>query len=121
MFLWSPLKLLNRFLGDSGGGFYTVKDRKWTILGIVSVGVSIECLNNPYVLYTNVINVLSFVNGKIIENILRQKFFINFIILEILEKQKNEESSGIFLNFTLKFTVLKYFNKTLHFRWNAMQ
>ncbi|KAG5667429.1 hypothetical protein PVAND_015409 [Polypedilum vanderplanki] len=40
--------------GDSGGGFYVKSTNKYTIFGIVSAAPFVDCVENVYVIFTNV-------------------------------------------------------------------
>jgi secreted trypsin-like serine protease len=53
--------------GDSGSGFYFNTGRSWTINGIVSSAISEECVENQFVLFTNVPKFVDWIKGKMKE------------------------------------------------------
>lgn len=52
--------------GDSGSGFYT-NSNGWTINGIVSSAISEECVENQFVLFTNVPKFIDWIEMKMKE------------------------------------------------------
>lgn len=57
------LDIKNFLIGDSGSGFYVKKDTTWTILGVTSAAATGDCLDNKYVLFSNVPNYIPWIEG----------------------------------------------------------
>lgn len=71
--------------GHYGSGFYEQINRRWRILGVVSVSENLKCSQNEFLLLTNVVNYVSWINGKKIIHKINFKFSNLFLFKKKLQ------------------------------------